>query len=292
MKEKEFCFSGIIDKDYKKKFILKMNSVLIPIFALITLFLVSATLGDSDVGDRARGPAADGPISNIIGVSDLLFWLILFVVILPYLIIMIISSISISTYIRNYTFEVSESNITIYHGVFTKTKATIPILQVQNISIVSGIFDRMFKLYTVKIETAGAGQSSSGGAILRFRPEGQIPGLKEPNIIEDKINEMIKKFSQGPVGLQDKLFKPEDLAFDNFISYILSKIREGEKLNTRIKELREKASLTGAKLAEKVGVPIQTISYLEEGRYNPSLTLAYKIAQVLNCKIEDLFELT
>ncbi|MBK5134265.1 helix-turn-helix transcriptional regulator [Candidatus Bathyarchaeota archaeon] len=103
---------------------------------------------------------------------------------------------------------------------------------------------------------------------------------------------MIKKFSQGPVGLQDKLFKPEDLAFDNFISYILSKIREGEKLNTRIKELREKASLTGAKLAEKVGVPIQTISYLEEGRYNPSLTLAYKIAQVLNCKIEDLFELT
>lgn len=292
MKEKEFCFSGIIDKDYKKKFILKMNSVLIPIFALITLFLVSATLGDSDVGDRARGPAADGPISNIIGVSDLLFWLILFVVILPYLIIMIISSISISTYIRNYTFEVSESNITIYHGVFTKTKATIPILQVQNISIVSGIFDRMFKLYTVKIETAGAGQSSSGGAILRFRPEGQIPGLKEPNIIEDKINEMIKKFSQGPVGLQDKLFKPEDLAFDNFISYILSKIREGEKLNTRIKELREKASLTGAKLAEKVGVPIQTITYLEEGRYNPSLTLAYKIAQVLNCKIEDLFELT
>lgn len=287
MKEKEFSFSGIIDKDYKKKFILKMNSVLIPIFALITLFLVSATLGDSDVGDRARGP-----ISNIIGVSDLLFWLILFVVILPYLIIMIISSISISTYIRNYTFEVSESNITIYHGVFTKTKATIPILQVQNISIVSGIFDRMFKLYTVKIETAGAGQSSSGGAILRFRPEGQIPGLKEPNIIEDKINEMIKKFSQGPVGLQDKLFKPEDLAFDNFISYILSKIREGEKLNTRIKELREKASLTGAKLAEKVGVPIQTITYLEEGRYNPSLTLAYKIAQVLNCKIEDLFELT
>lgn len=287
MKEKEFSFSGIIDKVYKKKFILKMNSVLIPIFALITLFLVSATLGDSDVGDRARGP-----ISNIIGVSDLLFWLILFVVILPYLIIMIISSISISIYIRNYTFEVSESNITIYHGVFTKTKATIPILQVQNISIVSGIFDRMFKLYTVKIETAGAGQSSSGGAILRLRPEGHIPGLKEPNIIEDKINEMIKKFSQGPVGLQDKLFKPEDLAFDNFISYILSKIREGEKLNTRIKELREKASLTGAKLAEKVGVPIQTISYLEEGRYNPSLTLAYKIAQVLNCKIEDLFELT
>lgn len=292
MKEKEFYFSGIIDRDYKKKFILKINSVLIPIFALITLFLVSATLGDLDVGDGARGPAADGPISSIIGVSDLLFWLILFVVIIPYLVIIIISSISISIYIRNYTFEVSESNITIYHGVFTKTKATIPILQVQNISIVSGIFDRMFKLYTVKIETAGAGQSSSGGALLRFHPEGQIPGLKEPNIIEDKINEMIKKFSQGPVGLQDKLFKPEDLAFDNFISYILSKMREGKELKTNIKELREKINMSSVQLAEKVGVPIHTIKYLEEGRYNPSLSLAYKIAVILNCKVEDIFELT
>ncbi|MCK4688391.1 MAG: helix-turn-helix transcriptional regulator, partial [Candidatus Lokiarchaeota archaeon] len=46
-----------------------------------------------------------------------------------------------------------------------------------------------------------------------------------------------------------------------------------------------------AQLAEKVGVPIQTINYLEEGRYNPSLTLAYKIAEVLNCRIEDLFKM-
>jgi len=292
MKEKEFYFSGIIDRDYKKKFILKINSVLIPIFALITLFLVSATLGDTDVGDGARGPAADGPISNIIGVSDLLFWLILFVVIIPYLVIIIISSISISIYIRNYTFEVTESNLIIYHGILTKTKATIPYIQIQNISIVSGIFDRMFSLYTVKIETAAASMGSPGLPLLRFHPEGHIPGLKEPNIIEDKINERIKKHSQGPIGLQDKLFKPQDLAFDNFISYLLSKMREGEDLKTNIRALREKMDLSSAQLAEKVGVPIQTINYLEEGRYNPSLTLAYKIAEVLNCKIEDLFELT
>jgi putative transcriptional regulator len=68
-------------------------------------------------------------------------------------------------------------------------------------------------------------------------------------------------------------------------------MREGEKLKTSIKELREDLNLTAAKLAEIVGVPIQTINYLEEGRYNPSLTLAYKIAQALNCKIEDLFKL-
>ena len=102
---------------------------------------------------------------------------------------------------------------------------------------------------------------------------------------------MMTKYSQIPSGLDDKIFKPEELAFDNFISYILSKMREGEHLKTTIKEKREAANLTAAGLAEKVGVPIQTIKFLEEGRYNPSLTLAYRIADVLQCKLEDLFKL-
>ena len=259
---------------------------------MLTLFFIAVTLGGTDVEARERGPSPQGPIASIIGVSDLLFWLILFVVVVPYIVIMIISSIHISIYIRNYTFELTESNITIYHGVFTKTKAIIPIIQINSLNVVSGIFDRMFKLYTVKIETAAAGQTSPAGTLLRFHPEGQIPGLKDPHIIEDKINEMIKRHSQGPVGLQDKIFQPPDLAFDNFISYLLSKIREGEDLKTNIRALREKMNISSVKLAEKVGVPIQTINYLEEGRYNPSLTLAYKIAEVLQCKIEDLFELT
>ncbi|GAI91202.1 unnamed protein product, partial [marine sediment metagenome] len=67
--------------------------------------------------------------------------------------------------------------------------------------------------------------------------------------------------------------------------------REGEYLKTTIKEKREDAQITAASLAEKVGVPIQTINYLEEGRYNPSLALAFKIAEVLKCKVEDLFKL-
>jgi len=102
---------------------------------------------------------------------------------------------------------------------------------------------------------------------------------------------MIKKHSQFPGVLDNNIFKPEDLAFDNFISYILSKMREGERLRTNIKELREQMNMSSAQLAEKVGVPVQTINYLEEGKYNPSLSLAYKIANVLKCKIEDLFQM-
>ena len=102
---------------------------------------------------------------------------------------------------------------------------------------------------------------------------------------------MVTKYSQVPSGLEDKIFKPEEIAFDNFISYIMSKMREGENLKTSITELREKKNMSATALAEKAGVPLQTIQYLEEGRYNPSLALAYKIADVLEVKIEDLFKM-
>jgi len=60
-------------------------------------------------------------------------------------------------------------------------------------------------------------------------------------------------------------------------------------MRTNIKELREKRNLTQEALAEKVDVTRQTILFLEKGKYNPSLRLAYRIARVLNSKIEDVF---
>jgi putative transcriptional regulator len=60
-------------------------------------------------------------------------------------------------------------------------------------------------------------------------------------------------------------------------------------MKTRIKELREKQGFTQEFLAEKVDVTRQTILFLEKGKYNPSLRLAYRIARVLNSRIEDVF---
>ena len=42
-------------------------------------------------------------------------------------------------------------------------------------------------------------------------------------------------------------------------------------------------------LAEDLGVSRQTINAIETGKYNPSLPLAFKLAKIFNCKIEDLF---
>ncbi|MDP3034866.1 MAG: helix-turn-helix transcriptional regulator [Methanobacteriaceae archaeon] len=60
-------------------------------------------------------------------------------------------------------------------------------------------------------------------------------------------------------------------------------------MKTRIKELRAKYDLTQAQLAEKVGVRRETIVFLEKGKYNPSLKLAYMIARVLETDMEDIF---
>lgn len=60
-------------------------------------------------------------------------------------------------------------------------------------------------------------------------------------------------------------------------------------MKTRIKEFRMKYKMTQEELAKRVGVRRETIVFLEKGKYNPSLKLAYKIARVFNVRIEDLF---
>lgn len=60
-------------------------------------------------------------------------------------------------------------------------------------------------------------------------------------------------------------------------------------MKNKIKELRQKHNLTQEELAIKVGVRRETIVFLEQGKYNPSLKLAYNISKVLKTKIEDVF---
>ncbi|MHA2031374.1 MAG: helix-turn-helix transcriptional regulator [Candidatus Kariarchaeaceae archaeon] len=60
-------------------------------------------------------------------------------------------------------------------------------------------------------------------------------------------------------------------------------------MRTRIKELRARYNLTQDDLARKVGVRRETILYLEKGKYNPSLKLAFDVAKVLKTTIDKLF---
>jgi putative transcriptional regulator len=60
-------------------------------------------------------------------------------------------------------------------------------------------------------------------------------------------------------------------------------------MRNRIKEFRQKKNLTQEELASRAGVRRETIIFLEQGKYNPSLRLAMSIAKELKMTIEDLF---
>jgi len=60
-------------------------------------------------------------------------------------------------------------------------------------------------------------------------------------------------------------------------------------MKNKIKEFRAKHNLTQEDLAKKAGVRRETIVFLEKGKYNPSLQLAYNIAKVLKTTIDELF---
>jgi putative transcriptional regulator len=63
-------------------------------------------------------------------------------------------------------------------------------------------------------------------------------------------------------------------------------------MKTRIKEFRAKHNLTQQDLANRVSVRRETIVFLEKGKYNPSLKLAYDISKVFKTKIEEIFIFT
>ena len=60
--------------------------------------------------------------------------------------------------------------------------------------------------------------------------------------------------------------------------------------DSKIHIYRATRRMTQQELADLVGVSRQTIMQLEKNRYNPSMLLAYSIAQVFGVTIEDLFD--
>ena len=60
-------------------------------------------------------------------------------------------------------------------------------------------------------------------------------------------------------------------------------------MQNRLRELREREGLSQGELALRLEVSRQTINALETGKYDPSLPLAFRIARLFDCRIEDVF---
>jgi len=67
-------------------------------------------------------------------------------------------------------------------------------------------------------------------------------------------------------------------------------MRKDPRLNNHIREIRKNHQMSQQDLADAVGVRRETISHLEQGKYNPSLLLVMKIAEVFDVTIDALFK--
>ena len=60
-------------------------------------------------------------------------------------------------------------------------------------------------------------------------------------------------------------------------------------MNNTLPQRRQEIGWSQQRLAEELGVSRQTIISIEKGRYDPSLPVAFRLAAVFQCSIEDLF---
>ena len=60
-------------------------------------------------------------------------------------------------------------------------------------------------------------------------------------------------------------------------------------MKNRLEELRKQRGITQEELADALSVSRQTVGSLENGRYNPSIILAFKIANYFHVTIEEVF---
>jgi membrane protein YdbS with pleckstrin-like domain len=182
MSKNNLNFQGTISRNYAKKQILKFSLSYFALFAaMISMFGFATFIGALQL--------------------EMFLMVIFYIVLIPYMFVLIFVIWFEFKYVKMFSFEVLENNLIIRHGVFNWVKATIPYSRIQNINITNGVFDRIYKTFTVKVETAGFSAAASGRRSGLAKPEGYIPGLKEPNIIENKIKEHLKRHSAIPSGL-------------------------------------------------------------------------------------------
>lgn len=100
--------------------------------------------------------------------------------------VVIVNIIWAPLYWKNYSFEVQEERIIIRRGVISKRKVSISYERIQNVNIVKGVLDRIFKVSNIQIETAG------GAGV-----EGTMEGILDPGPIEEFIHEKVKAIKAG-----------------------------------------------------------------------------------------------
>jgi membrane protein YdbS with pleckstrin-like domain len=101
--------------------------------------------------------------------------------------IMIIAAIITVYYVRGMRFEIGDKEVIVHKGIINKMEKHIPFRTITNISSRYGVYDRLFGIGTVQIETAGKSGTQTG-------PEEKIEGIANYFEVRDQILEVLRKF--------------------------------------------------------------------------------------------------
>ncbi len=174
--EKEKSIIGHIDPIYIKYQVLE--GIFISFFINLVVLIISIILNSYNLAKNGT------PVPNI--------WFYTIGIILFIFSISLILSILLSkSYVKNYVYEISEENLIIRSGTFTRKKLIIPLKNIQNIEVFQNVRDRILKIHTIRIETIRSiGMAYQYTGIVR--PEGYIPAVRDPDSIVSVLNKKIQ----------------------------------------------------------------------------------------------------
>ncbi len=143
-----------------------------------------------------------------------IIWLVSVAVILA---LWIISYPIVFFWIKNLTYLIFEDRVTIHKGIFTKTQQNIPFRAITDFALERTIYDRILKIGSIKIQTAGQSNTPTGY-------EGKLAGLTEFEKIHSDLRESIKHLH--PISDSLTTSEPSGKSDDNILYQILSEIKE------------------------------------------------------------------
>jgi membrane protein YdbS with pleckstrin-like domain len=157
-----------LDRNWRVNNLLKLFFVIILVGILVYVFPMIARMFNF----------SNAPIFNIS--SQIWLWVISLVVL-----VIVLYIVWIFLFYNSFWYKLEKESIRIHKGIFTIRDTLIPYSKVRDIYVTSGPFQRLLKIGTVTIELVGYTEAD----II----ESEIPGIKNPEEIANKIMKMVAK---------------------------------------------------------------------------------------------------
>ena len=129
-------------------------------------------------------------------------------------------------YTMSIEYQITNSEVIVKKGILNKTVKHIPFRTITNVSSRYGPYDRIFKLGTCEIETAGKSGQQTG-------PEAKIEGIKNFLMIRDEILKEIRKFKGQYATTTELDIQEKPVLEENFLKAILTELKEIKDVLTK-----------------------------------------------------------